>query len=97
MQHSMMEKTFSEWSWFYVKKKTKSLNLLWWTLQMGFKKLLDDARNELVEDKKWTGFKQAWSEVQELAVKMIQEMHEHKLLKKKRFLLFFLLYTLIYP
>ena len=86
MQHSMMQKKFSELASILHEK---SLNFSWWMLQTHFKKLLDDARNEMAEDKKWMGFEQAWSEAQELAAKMVEEINENKLMKKVRFLLFF--------
>ena len=89
MQHSMTEKKFSELA---SVLREKSLNFSWRTLQTRFKKLLDDARTEMVEDKKQTGFEQAQSEAQELAAKMIEEINENELMKKVS-VLFFSLHT----
>ena len=60
---------------------------------MYFKKLLHNARNEMAEHKKWTGFEQAQSEAQELAMKMIKEINKHQLMKKARFLFLFLTHS----
>ena len=84
-----MEKKFSKLASILHEK---SLTFLWWTLQTWFKKLLDDTKIEMAEDKKWTGFEQAWSEAQELTAKMVEEINENELMKKVRFFL----YTLIY-
>ena len=92
MQHSMTEKKFSELA---SVLHEKSLNFSWRTLQTCFKKLLDDARTEMAEDKKRTGFEQARSEAQELAAKMVEEINENELMKKVRFL-FFSLHTNLY-
>ena len=92
MQRSMTEKKFSELASVLCEK---SLNFSWWTLQTHFKKLLDDARTEMGEDKKRTGFEQARSEAQELAAKMVEEINENELMKKVRFL-FFSLHTNLY-
>ena len=89
MQHSMTEKKFSKLASVLCEK---SLNFSWWTLQTRFKKLLDDAKTEMVEDKKWTGFEQARSEAQELTAKMIEEINENELMKKVS-VLFFSLHT----
>ena len=92
MQHSMTEKKFSELA---SVLREKSLNFSWRTLQTRFKKLLDDAKTEMVEDKKRTGFEQARSEAQELAAKMIEEINENELMKKVS-VLFFSLDTNLY-